>query len=226
MSTERDLIAEYNRRVVGTSPFIIHLRWLMSRAGIPLLHTALPGLVPRVPIRPEHRVLDIGCGSGSVLRYLRRRVPLRVAPVGLDASLPLLRWGHSDEGSSGRTPIAFCCAGATALPFQRESFDVAVSAYLVKHLDDADVLHFFREVRRVLKLGGALVFWEFRPVRAPLVSPLLQWVFDHTVPPNYLRAPDALSALLAEAGFARVERPRRAYFLYPPVPRACLIART
>ncbi len=87
------------------------------------------------------RKLDIGCGSG-------RFIQSEPEAVGLDLSLPKLRFLRR----SNKKLIRATC---NSLPFADASFDVVVNSQLIEHVPyDAEI---FREMNRVLVLGGTLV---------------------------------------------------------------------
>lgn len=93
--------------------------------------------------RPGDRLLDVGCGRGSMLAdpRLADRVVVR-----MDSHM----WDEWD-GSDG----FFVCASATALPFRSNAFDLVGSFDLIEHLDD-DV-GALREQRRVVRDSGMVV---------------------------------------------------------------------
>lgn len=96
-------------------------------------------------IRPETRVLDVGCGHRGFLRdvYVTVRHVCGIDP---------------NEGALRRNEvIPQRVAGlAGELPFRDGSFDLVVSAWVVEHLDDPEGA--FREIHRVLRPGGKVVF--------------------------------------------------------------------
>jgi ubiquinone/menaquinone biosynthesis C-methylase UbiE len=95
---------------------------------------------------PPGRVLDIGCGTGRLLRLFAQRFP-RASLVGVDPSAGML--AVSAEG-----PGHFVRATAEHLPFRDAAFDLVVSTASCRHWDDACAA--VREIGRVLKPGGAL----------------------------------------------------------------------
>lgn len=102
--------------------------------------------------REATSVLDVGCGGGIVSNELSRR---GYQVTGIDISLPALEFAEvvcKREGLSSR----FIEASAYSLPFADESFDAVVCSDILEHL--TDVPRALREVHRVLKPGGMLVY--------------------------------------------------------------------
>jgi SAM-dependent methyltransferase len=100
-------------------------------------------------IRPQMKVLDIGCGEGNLVRLLEDAGALA---FGIDINIDLVR-----VADHPRTALA----RADALPFPDNTFDICVSSHLIEHLDSP--VRFLRETARVLRAGGrlALIYpWE------------------------------------------------------------------
>ncbi len=114
------------------------------RVSLPRLF-AEPGriLAARVAPSPGDRVLDVGAGPGSVARACAARG----AGVTLaDASIGMLREARRDG-------LDDCVvAMLPSLPFSSGTFDAATSAFVMTHVDDADVAAL--EMKRVLRPGG------------------------------------------------------------------------
>ena len=93
------------------------------------------------------RILDVGCGSGALLRFvgaLRPDAPL----AGVDPAPEMVR-----AASSPRLTVVQ--ATAESLPFGDGTFDLVVSSTSFSHWEDRDAG--LRECRRVLAAGGALL---------------------------------------------------------------------
>jgi SAM-dependent methyltransferase len=96
-------------------------------------------------LRPEHRALDAGAGLGQRYPYDYRTWVRLVVGVDLDGRVRTNPNLH-----------AAVVGNVARLPFADGSFDLVFSKYLLEHL--AEPLPAFREIRRVLKLGGHFVF--------------------------------------------------------------------
>ncbi|MCX4095039.1 class I SAM-dependent methyltransferase [Nocardia sp. alder85J] len=106
------------------------------------------------------RILEIGCGSAPCARWLAAHGG---HPVGLDLSRGMLNRGLAAMDRGGpRVPLVQ--AGAEALPFRDESFDLACSAFGAVPFV-ADSAQVMREVARILRPGGRWVFAVNHPMR-------------------------------------------------------------
>ena len=107
-------------------------------------------------IAPGERVLDVGCGTGSLTIAAARRVGSEGRVVGVDPSVEMI--GRAQAKARGRhLPVEFIATAGEALPFPDDSFDV-VTVSLVLHQLPSDALHAtMAQVRRVLTPGGRLL---------------------------------------------------------------------
>jgi len=97
------------------------------------------------------RVLDAACGGGHIARALTRR---GATVTGVDISAAMI--GAAKRASAGLA-IDFRVADISAMPeLADSSFDLAVCSMALMNV--ADIANAFRELARVLKPGGHLVF--------------------------------------------------------------------
>jgi SAM-dependent methyltransferase len=106
-------------------------------------------VIRTLPVTPEWRILDVGCGQGRHLAYLRREGFPHC--LGLDLSLPLLR----DARAAGQ---AVARGDMRRLPFRRGGFDLVTSfftsfGYFATFEDDVEAL---AQMVSLLKPGGHL----------------------------------------------------------------------
>jgi len=220
--SEATVAREYDRWLSGSS---ITGRLYGLLAGLPgtiLVNTPAFRMHTELQLKPEHRILDVGCGTGALLQTLAARVAFNTPPVGVDMSRTLLKKGlHSFAAHPGHPELIR--ASGSSLPFADDSFDVVTCAHMVKHLDDDALLAFLREIRRVIQLGGIALLWEFAPTNSPRLNAWNKFVLSPGVHECNLRDYTTLSAYALEAGFEWVGNARLRPFLYPPIPRVSLL---
>jgi ubiquinone/menaquinone biosynthesis C-methylase UbiE len=97
-----------------------------------------------------YRVLDVGCGTGYVVNWLRR-FALAGEPIGVDLSAHALAFGR------GRGAQALALATANCLPFSSADFDLVVCLDTIQHVAPvgADQVS-LNEFARLLRPGGHL----------------------------------------------------------------------
>jgi SAM-dependent methyltransferase len=119
-------------------------------------------------LRPDHRVLDIGCGLGRMAVPLTRYLTTAGSYEGFDVVRPEIDWCRRTIGSrhpnfqfrvldvrndrynpGGR-------AEPTAWPFADATFDFAFAASVFTHLRPDDASAYIAEAARVLRPGGTL----------------------------------------------------------------------
>ncbi len=151
-----------------------------------LLHQA-------APLRGQ-RVLEIGCGTGSLTILAAQLYPgIEIAALDPDPKA-LARAGR--KARRVETPVGFTRAFSQRLPFAGQTFDHVFSSFMFHHLDNETKAATLREVRRVLKPGGSFHLIDF----AVSQSRLSRWLLSHHVDSDNTEA--HLLALMAQAGLA------------------------
>jgi demethylmenaquinone methyltransferase / 2-methoxy-6-polyprenyl-1,4-benzoquinol methylase len=170
---------------------------------------------------PVQRILDIGCGTGDLTRLAARYFP-SAQVVGADFTDAMLHIADGRTRPEATAPrVGYVRANARRLPISSGSFDVIMSAFVVRNL--VDLPGVFREFRRVLRPRGTVLTLEITEPSSPFIGRLFHAYFDHVVPwlgaavhsagpyrylPNSLRtlpAQPQMVRLMEEAGFSRVE---------------------
>ncbi len=109
-------------------------------------------LLEEADLKGGLRVLDLACGTGILEGRLAGR---DCEVVGLDLTERMIRVGRKRRGADQASLLV---GDAENIPFADESFDIVLSCYLPKYCR-ADRMA--EEVRRVLRLGGRVLLYDF-----------------------------------------------------------------
>ena len=120
---------------------------------------AVQELISQANIERAHSVLDVGCGTGTLIVILKRRYSA-VEVVGVDPDSKALQRARKKAkraGVSAQLDHGF----ADELPYGERSFDRVFSSFMFHHLNEDERERTSREVLRVLKPGGSFHLLDF-----------------------------------------------------------------
>ncbi len=110
-------------------------------------------------IRPNDRVLDIGCGAGQTTRDAARLAGDGSA-VGMDVSATMITRARQLTEAAGLRNVCFEQADAGTHHFPSASFDIAISRFGTMFF--ADPVAAFTNIGLALRPGGRLVMMVWR----------------------------------------------------------------
>lgn len=108
-------------------------------------------------IRPDMKILDVGCGPGSITTDLARLVPQGHA-TGVEYVSDPLEEARALAAAKGITNVSFEIGDIHRLPFEDDSFDVVHAHQVLQHISDP--VKALQEMRRVAKVGGLVACRE------------------------------------------------------------------
>jgi SAM-dependent methyltransferase len=167
-------------------------------------------LIERAALQPTHTVLEIGCGTGSLLTRIKTTHP-DVAVVGLDPDPKALERARS-KARRAALRIQLDRGFADKMPYPDGSFDRVLSSFMFHHLSAGDKEPTLREVRRVLKPHGFFVMLDFAGFNSGRHRLLGRHLHSsHRLEDN---AEDRVLALMRGAGFAVAKKVREDAVLF------------
>lgn len=146
------------------------------------------------------RVLDVGCGTGTLAIAASRRAGRRGTVTAIDASPEMVAFARA-KARRDSSSASILRATADGLPFSDGSFDVVLCALALHHVRESARATAIAEMHRVLAREGRLLVVEFGwPIgMRALVRPRL--LLRARRAPKLL---DEAAALLREAAFRDV----------------------
>jgi demethylmenaquinone methyltransferase/2-methoxy-6-polyprenyl-1,4-benzoquinol methylase len=178
-------------------------------------------VIRRAVLAPGSRLLDLGSGTGDLVREAQQQQPGCKA-VAADFTLGMMQAGNL----RGRQD--WSAADALCLPFPEAEFEAVVSGFLMRNVLDIKLA--LQEQYRVLKNGGRIVILDTTHPHRNLLYPFL-WLHLHLVIPllgtiitgqssAYTYLPEStekflyaeqLASAMSEAGFKDVSFRRRMF---------------
>lgn len=139
---------------------------------------------------PEVAVLDLGCGCGATVNYLRTK--FRMTAVGIDRSEAMLRTATDKYGAAG-----FLQGDAEALPYASESFEGVFAECTLSLMSHPDMV--LQQVHRVLKQNGWFIISDIYAKNSDAVVELNRYPVGGCM--RGLHNLEQLKEQLGQAGF-------------------------
>ena len=118
-------------------------------------------LVAVATLAPDERVLDVGCGTGSLALLAKTLVGERGTVHGIDASKEMIQRALG-KAHRRHVQIAFQVSSAEMLPFPPQSFDALFSTLMLHHLPRPLRRECVDEMARVLRPDGRVLVADFQ----------------------------------------------------------------
>jgi len=156
-------------------------------------------------LKAEDRVLDLGCGTGTLAIAAERAQP-GAEVTGLDGDPEILARARQKASSAG-AHVDFDQGHSTDLPYDDGRFDVVLSTLFFHHLEPAAKRATAAEIARVLRPGGRLLVADWGPPQDALMRIAFLAVrsldgFELTRE----NAEGALPSIFTDAGLQRAEQ--------------------
>ena len=122
-----------------------------------------------LPVSDNARVLDAGCGTGTLTLALLRnlRVPVKLTAIDLSSSVISTARKYVSKENPNQQDVRFTQGNVLALPFPDETFDVVVTCGVLEYLPLEEG---FAELARVIAPGGYFLHLPMRPAPTTQVA--------------------------------------------------------
>lgn len=132
---------------------------LESRAQDAVFTRLLEAYADRLNLGGAERVLEVGCGTGAVLRQLARRDDFAGTAVGIDQGVAFIDAARRLAGREGvDDAVEFRVGDVHELDVPDGAFDVVIAHTLVSHVTDPEAV--VREMARAVRPGGTVAIFD------------------------------------------------------------------
>lgn len=101
----------------------------------------------------ELAIADVGCGSGDMLRLIRRwldRQKIKGRLIGIDANPNIVAYANHHNHSSN---ISFHTIDIFSEEFRRQEFDIVTGTLFFHHFSDEQLVDFFSSLKKQVRIG-------------------------------------------------------------------------
>jgi ubiquinone/menaquinone biosynthesis C-methylase UbiE len=151
-------------------------------------------------LMPGDKVLEIGCGTGTLTLAAKAQVGSSGEVAGIDIA-PEMVAVASRKASRKGVDVSFQVASIENIPFPDNRFDVVMCSFSIHHMPEDVRRKGFTEIYRVLKSGGHLFILDFALPDKPWQRRLVQRHFGHMMPHDVRK----LAPVLKEYSFTEIE---------------------
>ncbi|MDY7004765.1 MAG: methyltransferase domain-containing protein, partial [Cyanobacteriota bacterium] len=135
-----------DEKINGMSPSEKILAWQNS------ILTSTEKIIQGIPIKPEWKVLEIGCGVGRLIQPLRK---IFAQVDGVDISEKMIQFAKQYLANGQQNGNLYVNNGCDLQALSSESYDFVYSTIVFQHIRSISIVKsYFREIFRVLKIGG------------------------------------------------------------------------
>jgi len=149
------------------------------------------------------KVLDVGCGTGTLALMLKKQVGNNGFVAGIDVSSGMLKQAKI-KSDKENLHIEFRVASIEKIPFSDNFFDAVTSTWVFHQLPPSLKKEGLKEIIRVLRVGGHFLLVDLHrianPLRAFFNLPFYWWSDGYKI---HVRG--KLPDLLTEVGFIEVK---------------------
>ncbi len=110
------------------------------------------------PLRPDTRLLELGCGTGAIGRIVARELPAG-GVTGLDRQALQIEKARGLAEAEGLRNLTFVVGEVSSLEVEPGSFDGAYCRYFLEHLEDPAAV--VRAMARAVRPGGFVCAYEW-----------------------------------------------------------------
>ena len=169
---EKSLKNQYQNATNISSRINLHSLYSQNKQGW------FPWIFQQCHIKPRLRILELGCGDGTLWTDNLALIPEDISITLSDISSGMLRDARRAIGSSD-TRFAFRAFDCKKIPYKDESFDLVIANHVLFYCDDIPAV--LKEICRVLSPEGHFLCSAYGKAHMQEVSQLVEDFDDRIV---------------------------------------------
>lgn len=150
-SNKEEVQKQYGTAEHLNSRILLHQLFSTSKTGWP------KWVFDNYRLQSNQRVLELGCGNGSIWQENAGKIPGDVQLVLSDFSAGMLK--TAEKNTKAVPAVAYQVIDAQAIPFPDKTFDVIIANHMLYHLPD--ISGALKEIARTLKPEGTFYATTF-----------------------------------------------------------------
>lgn len=162
---ESSLASQYQNAANLSARIRLHALYSSNQEGW------FPWLFAHCDLKEKQKVLELGCGSGSLWVENRERIPAGVHILLSDISDGMIRDVRRSLGEPDPR-FSFRCFDCHEIPCEESSFDLVLANHVLFYCRDIPAV--IREIHRVLKPGGRLICSTYGAHHMEQITQLVQ----------------------------------------------------
>jgi ubiquinone/menaquinone biosynthesis C-methylase UbiE len=151
-------------------------------------------------VKPGDRVLEVGCGTGTLTLAAKRRTGPSGKVFGIDIIPGMIELSQRKAAQAGED-VTFQSGSIDDIPFSANQFDVVMCSFMIFHMSELMRRKGIAEIHRVLKPEGRLLVLDLALPPQPLPRAIARMLFGGMLQHD-LRE---LLPLMDASGFSDVE---------------------
>ena len=172
-SMEKSLKSQYENANNISARIRLHRDYSTNKQGwFPWIYekAIAPFLQKRTRSDKKIRILELGCGDGSLWTTNLSELPSNVKITLSDISEGMIRDARRNIGTDSR--FSYATFDCHQIPYKNESYDLVIANHLLFYCDDIDTV--CKEIKRILKPGGAFVCSTYSDKHMKEITELVQ----------------------------------------------------
>ncbi len=133
----------------------------------------------RLGTEPEDEILEIGFGTGKILKEIITQPDYRGTLFGIDISDGMIIEAGKRFNNEEKKRIKLICGDAVVLPFGNEEFDKIFISFTLELFDTPEIPVVLKECKRVLKSSGKICVVSMSKRKESIMEKIYEWSHRH-----------------------------------------------